>query len=102
MIAGKDQGIPNLKFQQGEVPSARYRHTLTEVNNTRFLLVGGVELLNRDNLNFRSHGMFQPSTRDRNLYKMSMEDGSKIFWKKPLLPAKITQRAFHSATFCTF
>ena len=33
---------------------------------------------------------------------MSMEDGSKIFWKKPLLPAKITQRAFHSATFCTF
>ena len=24
------------------------------------------------------------------------------FWEKTLLPAKITQRAFYSATFCTF
>ena len=92
-----------MLLQGEDVPSPRFGHTLTKLNEEKCLMFGGVTFSNRDKLSFDCSDTFKHELASADLFNLNTtkEENSKLTfsWKKTVIDDTKIKRAFHTATY---
>ena len=99
----QDSRFDNVLLQGGDVPSPRFGHTLTKLNEENCLMFGGITFPNRDKLSFDCSNTFEHELASADLFNLNIteDENSKLTfsWKKTAIDDTKIKRAFHTATY---
>ena len=98
----EDSRFDNVLLQEGEIPCARFGHSLTKINDQNCLMLGGISFPNRDRLSFDCSNNFEHKLVKGDSYHLCIkkdDENFKFSWNKVSIEDDQIRRAFHTASY---
>ena len=99
----RDEKFASVKLQCGDIPCARFGHTITKVQDDTFLMFGGLTMPNISNISADCSNLFMQCHTPLNImYTLNISfQNEKLTaeWKSVFESQVLSERSFHTATY---
>ena len=104
----EDPRFRNIKLQNGDIPAARFGHSLTKVSVCKAIMFGGLCMPKRNTIAANCSDIFEQSNAPGQLFVLELNPAADFdattvnvrpTWKKVNTINETLERSFHTATF---